>query len=550
MKSLLGVAAVCVSHVEADAMTALMGSFADVDASLALLQTKARPIRKHDPSHWGYDQPEGWFHDNPLCAGTKQSPVDIPSTRYDNSVLETLDAAYLPVTGDGMSIVNNGHALQVSGAFGKLTLPDGVYEVKQFHFHCPSEHSIDGVLSSCEMHIVHQKEGSIGTDDLAVVGILFDRIKKAGATESSGLTLDFLRSLGFGSDLPKEGESKPLKSQTFLDLRKSFGEELAGGYYHYQGSLTTPPCSETVHWYVLRKRAAISQKMIDQFKMMFPDPADNRPVQPLNGREILSDREIVPGEFAEALEHPHWTYSRTAEWQIEYPDCAGSSQSPINIIGGVSADFESLLPKFDDLPLENNELTIVNNGHAVQVNGKFGVLNLPDGKYNVLQFHFHMPSEHMVNGKLYDGEMHIVTQKEGATGTNDLAVIGILLEQVPAKDTEDGTSKELDFFRRLQFGKLPVIGEEKTLKGGVDLAANFASQLGGKYWHYQGSLTTPPCSETVHWYVMENPAHVSGKMVANFKELFPAPMDNRPVQDLNGRTIVYGGIASTEDEFQ
>jgi len=546
MNKLLGAVALCVSHVDAEAMNLLMESFAEVD-SLSLLQSKARPIKKHDPAHWGYDHPETWADDNPDCAGTGQSPVDISSTPYDNTVQDTLDAAYLPIAGEGLSIVNNGHALQVSGDFGKLTLPDGIYQVLQFHFHCPSEHSIDGILSSCEMHIVHQREGSSGTDDLAVVGILFDRIKKAGASESSGLTLDFLRNLGFGSELPKEGESKPLK--TSVDLRKTFGEGLAGGYYHYKGSLTTPPCSETVHWYVLRKRAAISQKMIDQFKMMFPNPSDNRPVQPLNGRAIVSDEEAVGDEFAEALEHPHWTYSRTDEWQFKFPDCAGSGQSPINLQGGVPGEFESLLPKYDDLPQTNSGLTIVNNGHAVQVNGKFGILNLPDGKYNVLQFHFHMPSEHSVDGKLYDGEMHIVTQKEGATGTNDLAVIGILLEQVTAKNTDDQTSKELDFFRGLHFGKLPVMGEEKALKGGVDLAVTFAPVMGGKYWHYQGSLTTPPCSETVHWYVMETPAHVSGKMVANFKELFPAPMDNRPVQDLNGRIISYGTIASSFDEF-
>jgi len=523
-----------------------MESLVETDSSLSLLQAKARPIKKHDPAHWGYDDPEAWAVENPDCAGSGQSPVDIASTPYDNSVLETLDAAYLPVDPDDLSIVNNGHALQVNGPFGKLTLPDGIYNVLQFHFHCPSEHSVDGVLSSCEMHIVHQKEGSTGTNDLAVVGVLFDPIKKAGATESSGLVLNFLRQLGFGSNLPKDGES--IKLQGSIDLRKTFGEALAGGYYHYKGSLTTPPCSETVHWYVLRKKAPISQKMLDQFKMMFPDPADNRPTQFLNGRVVASDRESVAGEFAES-EHAHWEYSKPAAWQNQFPDCAGTSQSPIDLVGGIAGEFQSLLPKFDNNPLHHAGLTIINNGHAVQVNGFFGALNLPDGKYNILQFHFHMPSEHTVDGGSFTGEMHIVTQKEGATGTDDLAVIGILLQEVRAKEMDEQASTELDFFRRLHFGKLPAVEEEKKLKGGVDLAATFAPQLAGKYYHYQGSLTTPPCSETVHWYVMEKPAHVSTKMVANFKELFPSPMDNRPVQDLNGRTIVSGAIASSDDEF-
>lgn len=547
MSKMFSVIALCLQHVGADS---LMGSFVETDSVLSLLQTKAR-IKNHDP-HWGYDDPDAWARTiNPDCAGDGQSPIDIASTLYDNTVQDTLDAAYLPVDAVGLTIENNGHALQVNGAFGKLTLPNGVYNVKQFHFHCPSEHSVDGELSLCEMHIVHQREGSTGTDDLAVVSVLFDSIKKAGATESSGLVLDFLRRLGFGSDLPKEGESREL--QDGIDLRKTFGEALAGGYYHYKGSLTTPPCSENVHWYVLRKRAPISRKMVEQFKMMFPDPADNRPVQPLNGREVASDKESVAGEFAEAAEHPHWTYSQPTDWQIQNPDCGGTNQSPIDLAGAKTGNvvFESLLPKFDDLPAAQDAgLTIINNGHAVQVNGKFGVLNLPDGRYNVLQFHFHMPSEHLIEGKGYTGEMHIVTQKEGSTETNDLAVIGIMLEQVRAKEQDEQTSKELDFFRRLQFGKLPALGEEKALKGGVDVAETFALQLGGKYYHYQGSLTTPPCSETVHWYVMETPAHVSSKMVANFKELFPAPMNNRPVQDRNDRTITYSTIATSENEFR
>jgi len=120
---------------------------------------------------------------------------------------------------------------------------------------------------------------------------------------------------------------------------------------------------------------------------------------------------------------------------------------------------------------------------------------------------------------------------------------------VKSKTLDEQSSKELDFFRRLSFGKLPAEGEEKGLEGGVDFAAVFAPVLGGKYWHYQGSLTTPPCSETVHWYVMQTAAHVSQTMVANFKELFPNPMDNRPVQELNGRVITEGVLASSDTEF-
>jgi len=293
--------------------------------------------------------------------------------------------------------------------------------------------------------------------------------------------------------------------------------------------------------------------MVDQFKILFPNPSDNRPVQPLNGRPVAFDESEVLGEFAEAeTGHAHWTYSRPDNWAVENPDCAGQSQSPVDIAVMMDAagNVESLLPKFDNLPV-TSDLAIVNNGHAVQVNGNFGVLNLPDGAYDVLQFHVHMPSEHTVNGQNYDGEMHIVTQKQGATGTDSLAVIGLLLQGARVKDisADFQSAVEVAFFRRLGFNNLPLSGEQAVFAGGVDLVSTFATQLGGKYWHYTGSLTTPPCSETVHWYVMQNPAHVSMKMISNFKELFPAPMDNRPVQDLNGRSIVDSVLSVDEGEF-
>lgn len=522
------------------------------ESSLTLLQTKAKIIQKHDPAHWGYGDTSSWELENPDCAGSGQSPVDIPEvTQYDGKSQDTLDAMYLPVPAEGLALINNGHALQVNGAFGKLSLPDGTYNVLQFHFHCPSEHSVEGTLSSCEMHIVHQKDGATGTDDLAVVGILFDRVKDAGADEDSGLELGFLRQLGFSGDLPKEGESLPISVP--IDLRKTFDAILSGGYFHYKGSLTTPPCSETVHWYVMRKKAAISQKMVDKFKALFPSPMDNRPVQPLNDREIASDQMTVEGEFAEEAEagHAHWTYNKVDKWSEAYPDCAGSSQSPVNIATDIDMDgnVESLRPLFDNLAVDG-DLQIVNNGHAIQVNGNFGVLNLPDGKYNVLQFHVHMPSEHMVGNEFYSGEMHIVTQLQGATGTDSLAVIGFLLSGATINEVSDDrqSALEIAFFRRLGFQNLPLSGESALFSGGVDLAATFAPQLAGNYWHYTGSLTTPPCSETVHWYVMQTPAHVSLGMISHFKELFPTPMDNRPVQNLNGRTIA-SGVVGVEGEF-
>merc|ERR1712190_206754 len=89
---------------------------------------------------------------------------------------------------------------------------------------------------------------------------------------------------------------------------------------------------------------------------------------------------------------------------------------------------ESPAPRLSYKPLEKQEI-FNNGGKNVQVNGGFGTFKLPDGEYEVKQFHFHFPAEHEVDGKLAAGELHIVHQRKGASGTDGLAVVGIVLDQ-------------------------------------------------------------------------------------------------------------------------
>merc|ERR1712107_690716 len=188
-----------------------------------------------------------------------------------------------------MGIFNNGGKnVQVNGGFGTFKLPDGDYEVKQFHFHFPSEHEVDGKLAAGELHIVHQKKGSSGTDGLAVVGIVLDQQSNAAETPET----KFLNQLGFGTELP--GKNSKTTVAEPLDLN-SFANEFAGGFYHYTGSLTTPPCAEKVHWYVCQKTVPVNKAVVDSFKARFPE--NNRPVQPLNTRKLVASSLSVPGEF-------------------------------------------------------------------------------------------------------------------------------------------------------------------------------------------------------------------------------------------------------------
>jgi len=539
----------------------------DVNVGLSLLQHRAASMHKvnkysDDPeADWGYDDTGVWSQSFQECAGKAQSPIDFGAdttgTREDEFP-EVLEATYEAVASEGLKVVNNGHSIVVNGPFGELKLPDGLYKVLQVNFHCPSEHTVAGKHFPCELHIVHQKEGSTGTADLAVVAIFFEEWSHLGSSEDAGVQLQFLRRLGFAGNLPQKGEELSIQSGLDIDLGVVFEKELVGHYWHYQGSLTSPPCSETVHWYVLQNAAAISTKMVKNMKALFPDPANNRPVQPLNDRKALGDfEEMDDSEFPQA--HlpgvpMHWTYGEPRRWGKGYEACNGDVQSPINFKepAGTPAADATISSMLTYQKVAGSGLKLQNNGHSVQVDGNFGTFTLPDGEYEAKQFHFHFPSEHEVKGVNTVGEMHIVHQKAGATGTDGLAVIAILFEYVGKLGFNKVTGQELAFLRGLGFGKgLPKEEEEALISNSdIDLAVVFEHSLSGAYWHYQGSLTTPPCSESVHWYVMEERAAISPKMVRDFKDHFPDPMNNRPVQRLNGRTVAHSAVSVDESEFR
>jgi len=270
---------------------------------------------KHE---WSYEDPSDWKEGYAKCGGKAQSPVNLPGNiSNDTEKIEKLQVSYVPL--EGLHLDNNGHTLQVNGQFGNLTLKGGTYQAQQLNFHFPSEHEVNGKLFPGEMHIVHQKVGANSTNDLAIIGILLD-------TEHLWPTVghlvypeaEFMIQLGFdvprvfetvheapsaapaaapappgppastdapcSAELPKEGTSRPIDS--VVDIGKIFEQELSGGYYHYEGSLTTPPCSQTVQWFILDRPAPVTQAMVDNFKKLFPDPANNRPVQALNDREV------------------------------------------------------------------------------------------------------------------------------------------------------------------------------------------------------------------------------------------------------------------------
>jgi len=215
---------------------------------------------------WAYsgeDTPDTWSSCNVDCGGEHQSPINIAGAQT-NSNLPALNHSYVSVP---ISILNNGHTLEFEYATGsKITVEDIDYPLDQFHFHTGSEHTVDGVRFPMECHLVHQNES---TGDIVVVSVLF----------TEGAENTFLAN--FSDELPNN-EGEMFSSATTVNINDLL--PASGGYYNYSGSLTTPPCSEVVNWFVLRNTVEASSDQLDNFSSILND--NYRPAQALNGRTI------------------------------------------------------------------------------------------------------------------------------------------------------------------------------------------------------------------------------------------------------------------------
>lgn len=240
---------------------------------LAMLATiTAAQEGKHDHA-WGYEGPEGPAHwgdlkpDYSACkAGRQQSPIDIRHPK--EASLPPLQFAYHPAP---LNIINNGHTIQINYAPGSfLTVGDKHYQLKQFHFHHPSEEHINGKPQDMVAHLVHADPDG----HLAVVAVLL-------GTGSANTMIQRI-----WDHLPRTEGKEEEVSGVEVDAAALLPPTTA--YYTFAGSLTTPPCSEQVTWFVLKTPTQISAEEVAAFAKLYPHNA--RPTQPLNGREVLESR--------------------------------------------------------------------------------------------------------------------------------------------------------------------------------------------------------------------------------------------------------------------
>ena len=224
------------------------------------------------------------------------------------------------------------------------------------------------------------------------------------------------------------------------------------------------------------------------------------------------------GHGAAGAQAAHWEYDGAMgpeNWGKEFPTCGrGKSQAPLNIKGPFEKVRYSVAPDY-----KQGQLKIVNNGHTIQVNVPVGSKIRIDGKpFDLLQFHFHRPSEEHIDGKPSAMVIHFV--HKNAEG--ELAVLGVMLRE----GNENPGIKTL-------WTHAPKAEGPEVVPDGVMFNPGNLLPREMDFFHYDGSLTTPPCTEKVKFYILKTQVNVSKEQMAEF----PFKMNARPIQPTNGRPI-------------
>ncbi|XP_052784274.1 uncharacterized protein LOC128220062 [Mya arenaria] len=533
------------------------------------------------PSYWA-----GLYSDD-YCDGTSQSPIDIPAAAdmtYDVALATAFTfTGYSSMAASSITVANNGHTVQMSisdAEIGNIHMTGGgltgQYNALQLHFHWGpnddegSEHTFRGRQFPLELHIVHIKDGAdlatalTQSDGLAVLGFFFaiddhDQDNSAIAPLITKL-----------ADIPYNGDSGVLDLD-FSALMPATSSE----FYRYSGSLTTPKCNEAVVWTVFEHKNYISSTQMAAFRNLYKNAQGStnslmttnyRPVQALGSRTVTKSYNTdVPTDYSWG----YHGYEGADTWGLYYTDCALTSQSPIDLLSPNSMTYDSSL-QLNTLMFNNYEVDftgeIHNNGHSVQVDIPSAAdLHLTGGNlgstYKAAQLHWHWGaddttgSEHTYQTKQYPLELHIVHYKtsygslaSAVSQSDGLAVVGFFYE-IDANDNANYATliSALSTVQYKSATKYNIAMNVRDLTNS-ELPIDGMTGTNLTYFRYQGSLTTPSCSEVVTWTVMLDPIKISSTQLANFREVShiesgtigthdKIDKNYRPVQALNGRTV-------------
>mmetsp|Transcript_39384 Transcript_39384/g.98531 ORF Transcript_39384/g.98531 Transcript_39384/m.98531 type:complete len:646 (+) Transcript_39384:49-1986(+) len=520
----------------------------------------------------------------------RQSPIDIVRSDAIQLRGRGITWSYGTAAGyeGGVQVINTGNGIQVEPLDGNATL--GVFNVThetrdpgveddsfvalQYHFHAPAEHSFDGVLLPLEMHIVHKHTRIDNV--FAVLGITFVSYPDSYADTETQVN-PFLAAL-LARPLPETGgDSYNLTAEEGVP---DFNQLLSSGEYplfYYQGSLTTPPCSEAVEWYVidLALPATVGQlktltDALGQNARAIMNHKNKQPLYSLIGGPAMRRRQLSDANAT-------WSYEGQGTAWEDMGDCGSTErQSPIDF----EIDTIEQGPHSVDVHLNYHtgieQWNVENTGHTLQYtlvepadnhttdgdnvtetphlrraaaappgdgralidqltvsaeNGAghgsiisdnlswnasrwgMGVAFVQNQGYRIAQFHFHSPAEHLFGGVRRPLELHIVHLSMNNTG--EALVLGVTFIEGPADQPNSFLSSVL------QEADFPQAGDGRD----VDLSpvGNIWSVLpysGDTAYHYKGSLTTPPCTEFVNWYVLRDPLKASRAQLDRFEQEF------------------------------
>jgi len=249
-------------------ITALVGTSL-LHAEHSKADIKLEHNKHQNTIHWGYSgegAPKHWGDIDPrfgTCKnGVNQSPINLSG--FTESELPAIDFNYNLTSSD---ILNNGHAIQANVKNGSSITVDGkTFDLKQFHFHNPSENNINGKSFPLEAHFVHASK----TGELAVVAVMFEE-----GGENKALT-------ELWAKMPQNvGDKNSIDAKELNALLP-----VDRDYYRFNGSLTTPPCTEGVRWLVMKKPVSLSKSQVETFSKVMHHH-NNRPIQATNARAIL-----------------------------------------------------------------------------------------------------------------------------------------------------------------------------------------------------------------------------------------------------------------------
>ncbi|NIF56473.1 carbonic anhydrase family protein [Burkholderia sp. Ax-1724] len=226
------------------------------------------PAQHAEAASPSQDDPLDYRHQKEwhLESGESQSPIEIrgEDVTLAECTPDENDAIVMHVTGEGASVVDNGNTVQIVPAKSAATIRGRHFRLMQAHFHAPAEHTIDGLRHPLEGHFVFKAQDG----RLAVIAVLYR--EGAGNEQFAALVRAAQRDVRV-----------PLDSFDAAALVP----DCMNCYYHYLGSLTTPPLSENVEWYVLNEPVSLSGADIEAFRQHYAFNA--RDTQPLNGRPLL-----------------------------------------------------------------------------------------------------------------------------------------------------------------------------------------------------------------------------------------------------------------------